>query len=248
MPQTRCSVCDSHNSRRCGSCAAAGFDIFFCSPEHQKLVWKTHREVCGARSSPFMPPGLSPEEDAKLRKTAFNEGWYVTLTDENDVLAARTVWATMYGAAGLRLPAGQASHPPPRLRLAVPPLPLPDKLRAPNLTPFHSTAAVLHPIRAFPGFDPAEQNRFLHTLLVLFTLLMLEARPDGPPEGYDPAFVEVALRNVFEAIRDAGALGDVGRALDTLNERTKTVAGISSVFVPEEEGGAIQVTREPLGP
>ncbi|BGP49383.1 hypothetical protein JCM10450v2_005272 [Rhodotorula kratochvilovae] len=211
-----------------------------------------------------MPPGLSPEEDAKLRKTAFNEGWYVTLTDENDVLAARTVWATMYGAAGSprRLllisdpepasstpPKGrQASHPPPRLRLAVPPLPLPDKLRAPNLTPFHSTAAVLHPIRAFPGFDPAEQNRFLHTLLVLFTLLMLEARPDGPPEGYDPAFVEVALRNVFEAIRDAGALGDVGRALDTLNERTKTVAGISSVFVPEEEGGAIQVTREPLGP
>ena len=63
-------------------------------------VWKTHREVCGARSSPFMPPDLSPEEDAELRKTAFNEGWYVTLTDENEVLAARTVWATMYGAAG----------------------------------------------------------------------------------------------------------------------------------------------------
>ncbi|GAA5990917.1 hypothetical protein JCM10908_000081 [Rhodotorula pacifica] len=48
---------------RCSACASKGkFDLFFCSTEHQKLVWRFHRLVCGERSHPFRLPPFSREE------------------------------------------------------------------------------------------------------------------------------------------------------------------------------------------
>ncbi|GAA6007688.1 hypothetical protein JCM10207_004840 [Rhodosporidiobolus poonsookiae] len=36
--------------------------FFFCSREHQKLVWKTHGKVCGDKSNPFYPPDFFEDE------------------------------------------------------------------------------------------------------------------------------------------------------------------------------------------
>ncbi|BGP69992.1 hypothetical protein NBRC10513v2_003345 [Rhodotorula toruloides] len=40
-----CLVCGKETSTLCSKCAKAGHDLFFCSPEHQKLVWAEHRRM-----------------------------------------------------------------------------------------------------------------------------------------------------------------------------------------------------------
>ncbi|PRQ72371.1 hypothetical protein AAT19DRAFT_16295 [Rhodotorula toruloides] len=42
-----CLVCGTETKNRCSACTKAGLDLFFCSPEHQKLVWSPHKLVCG---------------------------------------------------------------------------------------------------------------------------------------------------------------------------------------------------------
>ncbi|EGU11938.1 hypothetical protein RTG_02000 [Rhodotorula toruloides ATCC 204091] len=58
-----CLVCGTETKNRCSSCVKAGIDLFFCSPEHQKLVWPVHRSFCGpGKANPFRWPALSPEQ------------------------------------------------------------------------------------------------------------------------------------------------------------------------------------------
>ncbi|GAA5992884.1 hypothetical protein JCM10908_001390 [Rhodotorula pacifica] len=53
-PAGECLVCGASTSTRCSSCAAkSGIDLYFCSKEHQKLIWPFHRLVCGERAHPF---------------------------------------------------------------------------------------------------------------------------------------------------------------------------------------------------
>ncbi|BGP39540.1 hypothetical protein JCM10450v2_003506 [Rhodotorula kratochvilovae] len=63
-----CIVCSSDSRTRCSACAAVGIDLFFCSAECQKLVWKAHRPVCAR--NPFPLPDVSPEEAAAFAATA----------------------------------------------------------------------------------------------------------------------------------------------------------------------------------
>ncbi|BGP39595.1 hypothetical protein JCM10449v2_003546 [Rhodotorula kratochvilovae] len=51
-----CLVCGEETKNRCSSCAMAGIDLFFCSKEHQKLVWKTHRQLEALADKPFVIP------------------------------------------------------------------------------------------------------------------------------------------------------------------------------------------------
>ncbi|BGP39594.1 hypothetical protein JCM10449v2_003545 [Rhodotorula kratochvilovae] len=67
-----CLVCGENTKNRCSSCAKAGIDLFFCSEEHQKLVWKTHREVCGPAAVDCVAPPLSAEERDRVR-TVFDD-------------------------------------------------------------------------------------------------------------------------------------------------------------------------------
>ncbi|GAA5990817.1 hypothetical protein JCM10908_000031 [Rhodotorula pacifica] len=58
-----CLVCGKESTLRCSACASkGGIDLFFCSKEHQKLIWPYHRLVCGERSHPFKLPPFSKEE------------------------------------------------------------------------------------------------------------------------------------------------------------------------------------------
>ncbi|BGO96421.1 hypothetical protein NBRC10513v2_003351 [Rhodotorula toruloides] len=58
-----CLVCGNRTSKRCKSCSEqAGINLFFCSPEHQKLVWLGHRSFCGLKAFPVIFPLLSKDE------------------------------------------------------------------------------------------------------------------------------------------------------------------------------------------
>ncbi|GAA5950581.1 hypothetical protein JCM3765_000538 [Sporobolomyces pararoseus] len=57
----QCVVCGKETMSKCSSCLTAGVDwMYFCSVEHQKLIWKTHKQVCGKKT--FEWPPLSQEE------------------------------------------------------------------------------------------------------------------------------------------------------------------------------------------
>ncbi|GAA6013946.1 hypothetical protein JCM10207_000181 [Rhodosporidiobolus poonsookiae] len=72
MPSTethRCCVCAVETENRCAACSAVGTDLFFCSKEHQKLVWKAHKRFCGKAT--FEHPLLEPEEAAHIKEIGF---------------------------------------------------------------------------------------------------------------------------------------------------------------------------------
>ncbi|BGP39522.1 hypothetical protein JCM10449v2_003473 [Rhodotorula kratochvilovae] len=58
-----CLVCREKTIQRCSACVKAGIDLFFCSTEHQKLVWFAHKAVCGpGKANPFVWPALTQAE------------------------------------------------------------------------------------------------------------------------------------------------------------------------------------------
>ncbi|GAA5990848.1 hypothetical protein JCM10908_000043 [Rhodotorula pacifica] len=63
-----CFVCGAETTQRCSACAKAGVSVTFCSMEHQKLVWHTHKLVCGpSKAMPFTAPDtMSKDELATL--------------------------------------------------------------------------------------------------------------------------------------------------------------------------------------
>ncbi|GAA5997937.1 hypothetical protein JCM5350_000040 [Sporobolomyces pararoseus] len=62
-----CVVCGKESTTACSACKKAGLDwMFFCSKDHQRLIWKTHRLVCG--KNPFEYPSLSAKEVEQLWK------------------------------------------------------------------------------------------------------------------------------------------------------------------------------------
>ncbi|BGP07541.1 hypothetical protein JCM10049v2_003379 [Rhodotorula toruloides] len=68
-----CSVCGRLTSLKCRPCTDAGVDLFFCSPECQKLVWFAHRQVCGpGKTNPPCLPELSSAELQSARERSRN--------------------------------------------------------------------------------------------------------------------------------------------------------------------------------
>ncbi|GAA6038697.1 hypothetical protein JCM8097_002351 [Rhodosporidiobolus ruineniae] len=63
-PQGQCCVCGTLTKQRCSTCLDAGFDIFFCSKAHMKLVWPGHKLSCGTGTAerPFRFPLLEKDE------------------------------------------------------------------------------------------------------------------------------------------------------------------------------------------
>ncbi|GAA6032899.1 hypothetical protein JCM8097_000038 [Rhodosporidiobolus ruineniae] len=83
----KCCVCGKETKDRCGACAKAGFDLFFCSREHQKLVWFAHKLVCGPKSKPFSFPPLSKTEVERAKSSLHvpypvADGTVVTLAED----------------------------------------------------------------------------------------------------------------------------------------------------------------------
>ncbi|GAA5840280.1 hypothetical protein JCM5353_002810 [Sporobolomyces roseus] len=58
-----CCMCGKRTPNRCSKCASeSGYQIFFCSPAHQKLLWPVHSQICGRRANPFTFPPFSKAE------------------------------------------------------------------------------------------------------------------------------------------------------------------------------------------
>ncbi|GAA5847923.1 hypothetical protein JCM5353_004482 [Sporobolomyces roseus] len=76
-PLGECVCCGEETATRCSECAKYGTDwMFFCSREHQKLVWYLHKRVCGKRSNPFRWPGFTDKEieDYMIRAKVASRG------------------------------------------------------------------------------------------------------------------------------------------------------------------------------
>ncbi|GAA5942337.1 hypothetical protein JCM10213_004142 [Rhodosporidiobolus nylandii] len=70
-----CCVCGKETANRCGACAEADFSLFFCSREHQKVIWPVHKRVCGpGKCSPFRWPRPNEDEAADARAHAHDKG------------------------------------------------------------------------------------------------------------------------------------------------------------------------------
>ncbi|GAA6027751.1 hypothetical protein JCM8097_008016 [Rhodosporidiobolus ruineniae] len=64
---SKCCVCDQDTTTRCEACGKAGFNLFFCSRECQKRVWKYHKRVCGKEE--FEQPLLIKAEADEMKRT-----------------------------------------------------------------------------------------------------------------------------------------------------------------------------------
>ncbi|BGP15760.1 hypothetical protein JCM10213_007944 [Rhodosporidiobolus nylandii] len=58
-----CCVCGKVASQRCQPCGQAGWESLYCTREHQKLVWKAHKIVCGKHANAFQWPALTRAEE-----------------------------------------------------------------------------------------------------------------------------------------------------------------------------------------
>ncbi|GAA6037339.1 hypothetical protein JCM8097_008519 [Rhodosporidiobolus ruineniae] len=59
-----CTLCTMLTSTRCSGCK----ELFFCSKEHQKLLWPMHKVFCGKDDPTFFLPSLSDLERSHLEQ------------------------------------------------------------------------------------------------------------------------------------------------------------------------------------
>ncbi|GAA5893799.1 hypothetical protein JCM6882_003098 [Rhodosporidiobolus microsporus] len=55
-----CAVCSARTFTRCSGCPDS--NVFFCSREHQKLLWPAHKHLCGASLDACYFPPLTEKE------------------------------------------------------------------------------------------------------------------------------------------------------------------------------------------
>ncbi|GAA5954845.1 hypothetical protein JCM3765_007790 [Sporobolomyces pararoseus] len=71
----KCVVCGEETHLKCSDCARNGIDwMYFCSIDHKKLIWFTHKRVCGVNANPFRLPGFDDSEWNAIMDHLPNEG------------------------------------------------------------------------------------------------------------------------------------------------------------------------------
>lgn len=64
-----CWVCGKEKARKCAACLASGFEIFFCSPEHQRLVRCSFPQFPGIDVYAFSLSAGVASAPSRLRKS-----------------------------------------------------------------------------------------------------------------------------------------------------------------------------------
>ncbi|GAA5893917.1 hypothetical protein JCM6882_003127 [Rhodosporidiobolus microsporus] len=59
-----CAICAAPTSKLCGRCER----VFFCSADHQKLLWPSHKWLCGKDLSTFSFPPLNAVETETIQR------------------------------------------------------------------------------------------------------------------------------------------------------------------------------------
>ncbi|GAA5846152.1 hypothetical protein JCM9279_005838 [Rhodotorula babjevae] len=186
-----CLVCGIKTENRCSSCAKAGIDLFFCSPDHQKLVWKAHRRVCGpGKANLFAWPLLSQLEADEIIAhmhepsdhittyapplTSVGEGMNLRLQLQAEQLT--TMLGVVRSFEAIRLGIGTSAHLPNRPGL--------DPL---TVTAFYDMVIASRDHHLFEPWRPEHR----HLTLIQFFLLDLWDRSVGrepPVEWFDRLF------------------------------------------------------------
>ncbi|GAA5965837.1 hypothetical protein JCM3765_001200 [Sporobolomyces pararoseus] len=65
-----CVVCGTQTSKLCSSYLKAGTPMYFCSVDHQKLVYFAHKRICGRHGNPFLWPWFTHEEIDRFKYLA----------------------------------------------------------------------------------------------------------------------------------------------------------------------------------
>ena len=60
-----CAVCEAPADKRCSRCRS----IFYCTPEHQRSHWKTHKTACQKRPKEGPSPSLSSSPSSSSSST-----------------------------------------------------------------------------------------------------------------------------------------------------------------------------------
>ncbi|GAA6022603.1 hypothetical protein JCM10207_003920 [Rhodosporidiobolus poonsookiae] len=187
MTKGDCCVFGEATDKRCSACSTAGVDLFFCSKEHQKLVWKTHGKICGLNAEPFLPPDFTIDEAAE----AIRHGRENSLALRCDSLVHAFLWIT-------GLPQNLFEECAPVLRYPL------ANAGAVHLSPFYPVAHLESQLLSIKPslLNNKELNHILHLALVLFTLV--DHKKKSPqPEGYETAFAFQAYKKLQLAISHA---------------------------------------------
>ena len=54
-----CAHCGEHAKNRCAGCKRYNIATYYCSTDHQKRHWRTHKPVCGAKAATAPDPTVA---------------------------------------------------------------------------------------------------------------------------------------------------------------------------------------------
>ncbi|GAA5855214.1 hypothetical protein JCM8547_008989 [Rhodosporidiobolus lusitaniae] len=206
-----CWVCGKETESRCSSCSAHGFHIYFCLMDHEKLIWKHHKRVCGENSNPFTDPCFSDEElalflEAKDTETTVHRGqrlhtlreWFIggsLIPDEQLInIALQTIaWAPREERLAI------LQHARSMLLYLLPRLVKPPPISF-FLDPFFHLSMFASILRTSYNFLGKPTTEFSHRVVVYFSLLQHVVVPDVAPSTFHPQFVEYMLEQMVKAL------------------------------------------------
>ncbi|GAA6027723.1 hypothetical protein JCM8097_008001 [Rhodosporidiobolus ruineniae] len=255
-----CCVCGKKTTNRCSSCKDAGFDLFFCSPQHQKLIWLFHKRVCGKKATPVVLPEFSEDEVQRVCELAYIKQSVDRKSYKlSNAPSARRFSLPLVFKSVLGVPEESA------VELTVPLLRDPSSLSKDRrdvllylarsavfdlvakpvrhvrhfleLSPFYHVANLESIIRA--DYDFLRKGclcDFRHYALVLFTLARYAAS-DEPPPGFDKKFVEHAFVQLVRVLTDQKPFPSVvvvDRFVQEMRDRLQPLVsiGMAALFNP----------------
>ncbi|GAA5885677.1 hypothetical protein JCM6882_007523 [Rhodosporidiobolus microsporus] len=200
-----CCVCGKKTTNRCSSCATFGIDLFFCSREHQKLVWKNaHSKVCGKNANPFVPPDLTRDE----AKQAVQLGRIDTRLEAPHLLCNTSQYPPEGRAEILRVARGLVHD-----ILFRPDDPATATL---SLSPFYLVAPFQKVLlQHFPALSATSLPfyQLSHLALILSSLLHTATQPN-PPSTFDISLAIHALTQLQFAVSAAGTFQSYQHAVN----------------------------------
>ncbi|TNY24312.1 hypothetical protein DMC30DRAFT_387075 [Rhodotorula diobovata] len=158
-----------------------------------------------------MPPALGDDEHDTVRSLRLNSGdvsFSGMLESLDEEQTARTCWDIMYGGGGATASTGEqrtgnvVMAPLVEQAVLVQAYAQLQKAGSSSLTPFHHAAAMYVDMQRLCGgvSMPNFNDCLLHALLVVFTLVSLETRPERPPPAYNRDLVTAPLRKAFTIV------------------------------------------------
>ncbi|GAA5893931.1 hypothetical protein JCM6882_003131 [Rhodosporidiobolus microsporus] len=207
-----CAVCEEKTASVCSGCKTT----FFCSREHQKLVYSTHKHLCkGPPDACYLPPltveevaALSPghqgevNQEAILQSVRRNGWWTGTLEDLLRDLSSTS--STLEEPRRSRLLASLHQHllPPPSaswLEFRKMPWTSFATFQRTILDPQPSLMSILEPDKRM-GEDPFRRFSTIYRQYLILTTLRARAVQQPPPAALTRRILNLAKERVRKLV------------------------------------------------